>query len=150
MDVVHSAQTPLDYKELVEGLGDALVVADTSGAITLWNAAAERLFGFSKSEALGASLDLIVPERWRGPHWAGYEKVMATGETRYGHDLLRVAATHKEGQALSISFTVALLYSDEGKVTGIAAVVRDDTARFAEERELRKRLAELEKKKVSA
>lgn len=101
----------------------------------LWNPAAERLFGFTEAEALGASLDLIVPERWRERHWGGFKRVMATGATRYGHDLLRVPATHKEGQAMSIAFYVALLYGDGGKVTGIAAVIRNDTARFAEEQD---------------
>lgn len=147
MAVLNSLPTSIDYKGLLETLGDAVVVADTDGIIALWNGAAERLFGITKAEAIGNSLDLIVPERWRERHWAGYKRVIATGETRYAHDLLRVPAVHKDGRALSIAFTVALLYGAERKVTGIAAVIRDDTARFAEERDLRKRLADLEGKK---
>ena len=95
-------------------------------------------------EALGSSLDLIIPERLRARHWAGFEKALATGQTRYEHDVLRVPATHKDGRALSIAFTVGLLLGPERKVTGLVAVIRDDTKRFAEERDLRKRLAELE------
>jgi len=106
------------------------------------------MFGFTPDEALGNSLDLIIPERLRGRHWSGYEKTMATGETRYGHDVLRVPAVHKDGRSLSIAFTVALLHSAEAdqSVTGIVAVIRDETSRFTEERNLRKRLAELEAK----
>jgi PAS domain S-box-containing protein len=138
-------QTPVDFEQLVEAVGDAIVVADPNGAITLWNPAAERLFGFTPAEALGKSLDLIIPERLRERHWAGYRKTMATGETRYGHDVLRVPAVHKDGRALSIAFTVGLLGGPQRETTGIVAVIRDETTRFAEDRKLRHRLAELEK-----
>jgi PAS domain S-box-containing protein len=140
----NNLEAPIDYQQLVEVIGDAVVAADTSGAINLWNPAAERLFGFTQAEALGGSLDLIIPERLRERHWAGFRKTMSTGETRYAHDVLRVPALHKDGRTLSIAFTVALLSTPERKVNGIAAVIRDETARFAEERNLRKRLAELE------
>ncbi len=136
--------TSIDYQQVVEALSDAVVAADPSGAIGLWNPAAKRLFGYTPEEAIGGSLDLIIPERLRARHWAGYQKTMATGETRYAHDVLRVPAVHKDGRALSIAFTVALLRDAQGKVAGIVAVIRDETARFAEERNLRKRLAELE------
>lgn len=134
----------VQYAQLIEAVGDAIVVADVNGAITLWNPAAERMFGFTRNEAMGQSLDLIIPQRLQQRHWEGYRKTMETGLTRYGHDLLRVPAVHKEGRTLSIAFTVALLYSEQHAVTGIAAVIRDETERFNEERSLRKRLAELE------
>jgi PAS domain S-box-containing protein len=139
------AQMFIDCEQLVKVIGDAIVVSDTTGAITLWNPAAERLFGFTQAEALGKSLDLIVPERLRERHWTGYRKTMASGETRYSHDVLRVPALHKDGRTLSIAFTVGLLLGPQREVTGIVAVIRDETDRFAEERALRKRLVELEK-----
>jgi PAS domain S-box-containing protein len=126
-------------------MGDAVVVSDANGAIDVWNPAAERLFGFTQAEALGNSIDLIVPERLRERHWAGYRKTMASGETRYARDLLRVPAVHKDGRILSIAFTVGLLFGPRREVTGIVAVIRDETTRFAEERNLRKRIAELER-----
>jgi len=138
--------TSIVYERVLEALGDAVVICDRDGVIRFWNAAAERLFGFAPTEALGSSLDLIIPERLRARHWAGFEKALATGQTRYEHDVLRVPATHKDGRALSIAFTVGLLLGPERKVTGLVAVIRDDTKRFAEERDLRKRLAELEKR----
>jgi PAS domain S-box-containing protein len=137
-------QAAIDYEQLVNAIGDAVVISDKHGAITLWNPAAERMFGFTQEEALGQSLDLIIPERLRGRHWEGYEKTMATGQTRYGNDVLKVPSVHKDGRALSIAFTVALLYSPERELTGIVAVIRDETARFQEDRNLRKRIAELE------
>lgn len=136
-------QAAIDFEQLVAAVGDAIVVSDASGAITLWNPAAERMFGYTQSEALGQSLDLMIPQRLRGRHWDGYHKTMATGQTRYGNDVLRVPAAHKDGRTLSIAFTVALLYSPQQTVTGIVAVIRDETSRFNEERNLRKRLAEL-------
>jgi PAS domain S-box-containing protein len=145
---VNTKTSPIDFEQLVDVIGDAIVISDASGAITLWNPAAERMFGFTPNEALGHSLDIIIPERLRGRHWTGYEKTMATGETRYGHDVLRVPAVHKDGRTLSIAFTVALLHSagPDAVVTGIVAVIRDETTRFTEERNLKKRLAELEGK----
>jgi PAS domain S-box-containing protein len=134
----------IDLKQLVAGAGDAIVVCDAEGAIILWNQAAERIFGFTEDDALGQSLDLIIPERQRGRHWEGYQHTMATGITKYGADVLRVPALHKDGRTLSIAFTVSMLFSADQKVTGIVAIVRDETARFAEMRELRKRLVELE------
>ena len=99
----------MDLGKLVEVAGDAIVAADAEGRIVFWNPAAERIFGFSRSEALGQSLDIMIPERFRQRHWQGYEKVMRSGETRYGADVLRVPALHKDGRPRSIAFTVALL-----------------------------------------
>jgi PAS domain S-box-containing protein len=125
-------------------VGDGIVIADPDGRIAFWNAAAERIFGWAPADALGESLDLIIPERNRSAHWSGYEKTMATGETRYGNDLLRVPAMHKDGSRRSIAFTVSLLTTPDGAVGGIIAVIRDETARRAEEQELRQQLRELQ------
>ena len=135
-------QSAIDLQQLVQAMGDAIVVSDASGAITLWNPAAERLFGHTEAQALGQSLDIIIPQRQQQRHWDGYRKTMDTGHTRYGNDLLKVPAVHKDGHTLSIAFTVALLRESDGKVSGIAAVIRDETARFAEERALRKSLTD--------
>ena len=134
----------IDFSQLVTAIGDAIVVTDAAGAIILWNPAAERMFGFTASEAIGQSMDLIIPERLRKRHWEGYEKTMATGQTKYGTDLLKVPAAHKDGRTLSIAFTVAMLMSAEGKPAAIAAVIRDETVRFNDDRALRKKVADLE------
>jgi PAS domain S-box-containing protein len=135
-----------DSEQLVLAAGDAIIAADTGGSIILWNPAAERMFGYTESEALGQSLDLIIPERFRHRHWEGYRQVMQTGHTRYGTEVLRVPAVHKDGSTLSIAFTVALLYAPDTQSRVIAAVIRDETNRWKEERALRQRLAELEAK----
>lgn len=137
-------ETSIDFEQLLKAIGDGVVVADAKGDIIFWNAAAERIFGFSEQEAIGKSLDLIIPERQRQRHWDGYHKTMDTGQTRYGHDLLRVPALHKEGRPLSIAFTVAMLHTPDHKVSAIVAIVRDETTRWTDERDMRRRIAELE------
>ncbi|HVW49108.1 MAG TPA: PAS domain-containing protein [Trinickia sp.] len=137
-------QTSVDLSQLVSAIGDAVVVCDPDGMITLWNGAAERIFGFTEQEALGKSLDLIIPQRLQERHWSGYRNTMQMGQTRYGSQVLKVPAVRKGGGALSIAFTVALLRDAAGAVNGIASIIRDETERFQEERDLRKRLAALE------
>lgn len=134
----------IDFAAIVAASGDAVIVSDPAGIITVWSPAAERIFGFGAAEALGQSLDLITPERHQRRHWQGYHETMRTGVTRYGAEVLRVPAVHKEGRPLSIAFTVGMVTDAAGAITGIVAVIRDDTARWEEERKLRRRLAELE------
>jgi PAS domain S-box-containing protein len=119
-----------------------VIISDIAGVITTWNPAAERMFGFTESEAIGATLDIIIPERQRQRHWSGYQKTMQSGITRYGTSLLKVPALKRDGSSISIAFTVALLPGDNGTPASIVAIIRDDTSRFNEERALRKRLAD--------
>jgi PAS domain S-box-containing protein len=134
----------IDFEQFVRAAGDAVVVADRDGNIVVWNAAATRLFGHGEAEALGQPLSLIIPERQRGRHDEGYAKTMRTGQTRYGTTLLKVPALHKDGHTLSIAFTVTMLTAPDGGVEAIAALIRDETARFNDDRAQRKRIAELE------
>ena len=134
---------PIDHAKLLDTIGDAVIVADADGNIAYWNPAATRLFGFTETEALGQSLNLITPDRLRHRHNVGFAHSMQTGTTRYGSDLLKVPATHKLGKPLSIAFTVAMLF-DGDHASGVVAVIRDETARFQEERELKRRLAAVE------
>jgi len=135
----------LDLPAFVQAAADAIIAAGADGRIVFWNPAATRIFGFTETEALGQSLDLIIPERFRARHWEGYRQVMETGKTKYAADVLRVPATAKDSRALSIAFTVTLIDAgDRGRI--ITAIVRDETTRWNEERELKRRLAELEER----
>jgi PAS domain S-box-containing protein len=126
---------------LLEGMPDALVVSDRDGIIQVWNAAAERIFGFSASEALGQSLDIITPERLRARHWEGYDNTMRTGQTRYGSgDLLSVPAIRRDGTQISVQFSIMPIHSENGELSAIAAIMRDVTADFDERKRLRKAL----------
>ena len=130
---------------LVEHTDHAVVVADADGVIRFWNPAAEAMFGHSRTAAVGASLDLIIPEPLRGRHWDGFRRVMATGETGYAGRTLAVPAIRADGARISVEFTVALLRDDRGALVGIAAILRDVTAQWEEQRALRRRVAELER-----
>jgi len=123
---------------------DAIMFADREGTIRLWNQGAERIFGCSAEQAIGQSLDLIIPEKLRERHWEGYHKTMATGETRYGTEMLAVPALHQNGSRMSTEFSIVLLQDDDGKPLGVAAIMRDITERRNQEKELRDRLSELE------
>jgi PAS domain S-box-containing protein len=135
-----------DYQQLVDTSAEAIMVCNAQGLITLWNAASERMFGFTKADAMGQSLDIIIPQRQQARHWEGYHQTMASGITKYGASVLRVPAVHKDGHMLSIAFTVSLMHDTLGAVIAIVAVVRDESVKFAEERALKKRITELESK----
>lgn len=136
--------TDADLSALVHQLADAVVLADADGIIVFWNDAAERLFGWSAPEAVGRSLDLIIPERQRARHWDGYHRVMTTGHTDYGDRLLEVPAVHRDGRRLSVAFTVTLLRrAGERAPYGIAAVMRDETRQWQERRQLHDELTSL-------
>jgi PAS domain S-box-containing protein len=124
----------------------AIVVGDREGIVRLWNAGAEAMFGWTASEALGKSMDMIIPEKHRPRHWEGYDRVMASGVTKYGRSVLAVPALTKDGRRISIEFNVVLLKDAEGRVLGIAATMQDVTARWERDKALRARLAELEGK----
>jgi PAS domain S-box-containing protein len=136
--------TNIDLSQVVECIGDAMIIVDAHEKIVLWNPAATRIFGYSEEEALGNTLDLIVPERQRHRHNEGCRKSMDTGITRYGTSLLKVPALHKSGSMLSIAFTVGMLFDEHQKVNGIVAMIRDETERYALENTLKQRIADLE------
>lgn len=122
------------FRALVETTPDGVIVADREGSILLWNAAAQRIFGYPADVALGSSLDLIIPDRQRARHWEGYARVMATGATDYGNRLLAVPALRADGTRISIEFSLALIRSESGEPTAVAAIVRDVTERWERER----------------
>ncbi len=128
-------------QRIVEDAPDVIIFADREGVIRLWNAGARAVFGYEPEEALGQTLDLIVPERLRERHWEGFNRVMATGVTRYGRELLAVPAIGKDGGRISVEFSVVMLRDAGGKPLGVAAILRDVTQRWQEQRRLRERLA---------
>jgi PAS domain S-box-containing protein len=129
---------------IVGTAADAILATDRQGIIRFWNPGADRIFGFTQEEAVGASLDLIIPERLRQRHWQGYQRVIATGTTRYGTgDVLAVPALTKDGRQISVEFTILLLRDAGREITGMAAILRDVTARFEETRRLKRELAKV-------
>jgi PAS domain S-box-containing protein len=138
-------------KSLFATAGDAILAVDREGLIRFWNPGAERIFGFARDEALGRPLEIIIPENLRARHDGGFRNTMSTGETRYGAgDLLAVPALTRDGRRISIEFSVVLLRDAHGGASGVAAILRDVTARFEETRALRKKVAELQASRQAA
>ena len=131
-------------QSFVEQTQFAVIFSDGDGVIRLWNAGAEAMFGYKSEEAVGQSRDLIVPERQRARHWEGYRRVMATGVTKYGREMLAVPAMRKDGTRISIEFTIVLLLAPTGEMLGTAAIMQDVTARWQQHTQLKERLAALE------
>lgn len=131
---------------ILSARSDAIISADREGIINFWNPGAERVFGYSRDEAVGRSLDLIIPERLRKRHWNGYSQVMQTGQSRYGEgEVLSVPALRKDGATISVEFTVMPLKSEVGQMIGMAAILRDVTMRYNEMRALKRALADVAK-----
>lgn len=122
---------------------DAIIYAGRDGTIQLWNRGAEVMFGWSAQEAEGRSLDIIIPDKHRQAHWRGWDRVMASGETKYGSDPLSVPGIRKDGSTLSLDFTIVMLTDEGGEVEGVAAILRDVSKRWQETRELRRQIREL-------
>ena len=135
---------------ILDGSPDAILICDFSGTVRYWNAAAERVFGFRVTEALGVSMNLIIPERLRARHWAGWEATMRTGVTRYGEgQLLAVPALHKDGRLVSIEFSIQLIKDADGQIEWVVAVIRDVTERFTREKDLRAQLKTLQGRRLA-
>jgi PAS domain S-box-containing protein len=133
---------PALFESIVRAAADAIVYADAEGIIRFWNAGAGRIFGYAATEAIGQSLDLIIPEKLRGRHWEGFRHVMQSGKSRYGDgDLLAVPAQRKDGTRISVEFTIVPLHDASGGMLGMAAILRDVTQRFNEMKTLREQLA---------
>lgn len=129
---------------VVAGCSEAILFSDRQGVIRLWNRGAEVMFGYPAAEALGRSLDIIIPENLRGRHWEGYYRVMESGTTRYATELLTAPALTRDGRRISTEFSMVLVRDREGVVIGAAALIRDVTSRWEREKALKARLAACE------
>lgn len=137
------SQLPHDLPlRILDGSPDAILICDRSGTLRYWNAASERVFGFRASEAVGTSLNLIIPERFRARHWTGWEDAMRTGVTRYGEGrLLAVPALHKDGRQISIEFSIQFVKDTDGHTKWVVAVIRDVTERYLREKAQRSQMS---------
>jgi PAS domain S-box-containing protein len=133
-------------QQLLDDSPDGILVADKEGIIRFWNSGAALIFGHTAQEALGQSLDLIIPENLRSRHWEGYWRVMASGETKYKTGLLSSPGIRKDGSRVSLEFSMVLLRDAAGELYGCASIMRDITLRWQQEKQLKERLAACEAK----
>ena len=125
---------------IIDGSSEAIMYSDSQGVIRLWNHGAEKMFGYTEAEALGKSLDLIIPENLRERHWEGYFRVMESGSSRYSTEQLSAPALRKDGTRISTEFSMILVIDENGTVLGVAAVIRDITDQKKRENELKERI----------
>ncbi len=133
-------------KQLVNNAPDAILISDLKGFISFWNNGAEQMFGYTSAEAVGQSLDLIIPENLRSRHWEGYWRVMASGETKYKIGLLSSPGVRKDGSRVSLEFSMVLLRDEAGVMMGCGSIMRDVTERWKKEKDLKTRLIACETK----
>ena len=131
-------------EQLLNDSPDAILISDREGIIIFWNTGAEQMFGHSSADAVGQSLDLIIPENLRGRHWEGYRQVMASGDTKYKTGLLSSPGIRKDGSRVSLEFSIVLLRDEAGAMAGCASIMRDVTERWKKEKELKERLSACE------
>lgn len=131
------------FEAIVERIPDAVIFADRDGVIRVWNPGAEAVFGFATSEILGRSLDVIIPERLRAGHWAGFRRAIDTGKTRYGNQVRTTRSIHKDGRKLYVDLSFGIVADAKGAVVGAVAVGRDCCERYESERAIRAQIAAL-------
>lgn len=137
-------------KQLIDNGPDAILISDREGVIRFWNGGAEQIFGHTAVEAVGQSLDLIIPENLRKRHWEGYWRVMATGETKYKTGLLSSPGVRKDGSRVSLEFSMVLLWDEAGAMQGCASIMRDVTEHWKREKQLKERLTDCEARVAGA
>lgn len=115
------------FQLLVEQGPDAIIFADREGTIRVWNASAAALFGYTPDEAIGRSLNLIIPEHLRHAHWEGFHQAIARGQTKLGRQALKTRAIPKTGQKLYVTLAFAVIKDREGKAMGAIATAREFT-----------------------
>jgi PAS domain S-box-containing protein len=134
-------------RKLLAETSDGVLYADQAGIIRFWNGGCQRMFGFTAEQALGQSLDIIIPDSLKARHWQGYAATMHSGQTRYGSgDLLAVPALRQDGTRMSVEFSIIPFHDEAGKMVGIGAILRDVTSRFEEMKTLRKAVAALKQR----
>lgn len=132
-------------RAIIDEAPEAIIFADRDGAIRLWNRGAETLFGYAAAEVIGRSLDVIIPERLRAAHWAGFTRAVESGKTRYSGRVFTTRSMHRNGSRLYVDLSFGVVKGADGSIAGSFAIGRDCTARYVAEKALKDRVAELER-----
>jgi PAS domain S-box-containing protein len=147
---MNTDENRIDPRLIVEQSPDAMIFADTGGIIRLWNTAAERIFGFTATSAVGENLNIVIPESLRDAHWTGYARALAAGETKYRGQALPTKALKADGSTIYVELSFAIVHADDGTVVGALANARDITERFEHDRNIRRELRELRRTQAGA
>ncbi|NIR46982.1 MAG: PAS domain S-box protein [Phycisphaerae bacterium] len=124
------------FRAVAESANDAIITSDITGRIIFWNKHAETIFGYSKKEAVGQPLTMLMPEKHHKAHREGLDRFLRTGKSRIIGQVVELEAMRKDGTEFPIELTLADWETHDAKfVTGI---IRDITKRKQEQAELEK------------
>ena len=113
---------------MIESSAEGVITIDSHGVILEWNAAAERIFGWSRSEAVGGRLsELIIPQRYRTAHEAGLRRFLACGQSRVLNGTIELSAIRRSGEEFPMELSVWPVHCAEGYL--FSAFLRDVTER---------------------
>src|ERR1044071_2182059 len=117
--------TPRHFAKIVESSDDAIVSKDLNGIILSWNAAAERMFGYTAAEAIGQSIRIIIPDVRQS------EEDFVLGQIRAGKSVrhYETVRQRKDGTLIPVSLTVSPIHNDEGVIIGASKIARDNSER---------------------
>lgn len=135
---------------LMEQGSDALIYADKEGIIQVWNHGAENIFGHAPAEAIGQSLDIIIPEKLRAAHWKGFHAALESNTMKYKDQVMTTRAVHKDGSTRYVDLSFFMTHDDQGQPLGSLSLARNVTERYLQERELKKKLADFQTAAPSA
>ncbi|OJU92961.1 MAG: hypothetical protein BGO13_11420 [Burkholderiales bacterium 66-5] len=128
------------WERIIADAGDALIFIDAQGVIRVWNARAAALFGFSAEDALGQSVDLIIPTHLREAHWRGFNRAMESAHTG-SQEVRTTRGVHQDGRKLYVDMSFAIVTDGAGQALGSVAMARDATGRYLAELAARKAAA---------
>jgi PAS domain S-box-containing protein len=129
-------------QDIMECMPEALIFSDLEGVIRIWNPGAQFIFGFAAAEAVGQSLDIIIPEHLRKAHWEGFHRAVSRGATSHGRRSIITRALQKNGRQLYVDMSFAVVKNQAGETIGSMAIARDATEKHLEEKSLRRQLVE--------
>ncbi|MCI0623409.1 MAG: PAS domain S-box protein [Acidobacteria bacterium] len=141
-DITDLKRAEEKFRAVAETANDAIVSADTSGHITYFNRAAERIFGYRVDEVVGRPLTLLMPERFHEAHRQGLRRFLATGESHVIGKTVELAGRRKDGTEFPLELSLSTwMVAGEVAFTGL---MRDITERKRYQEELRERSVQLE------
>jgi PAS domain S-box-containing protein len=104
----------------------AVISADREGVIREWNAIAESIFGYTANDAVGRTLDLVIPDEERADHWRNYRRVIASGILNYRPDhILDVEGVRRNGTRVKLDVALLAIRDLAGHLLGVTAIMRE-------------------------
>lgn len=126
-DITDRRRTESKFKALLEAAPDAVVIVDSSGTIVLVNSQTERLFGYSREELIGSTVEMLVPERFRGRHAGHRGAYFSDPKVRSMGSELELYGLRRDGTEFAVEISLSPLETEDGVL--VSSAIRDITQR---------------------